>query len=192
MSASAGFQNEQNFMAQWMSNTSRAGVILNPPVDFGNPIKSTWAEQDGNDSFSAQFAPLSSSNSSCISVDSLHGEVVSLAKTNAELDPSSFDISSAITAFQSTALHHVQETEEDGIHEEDSMEHHFQDGGRPNQQCTGPLMQKLEQVTISEVHRRFKCNLSYFSSNGLFTRFSSIQVSLHILVLVYLNLSKHK
>ncbi|KAK1167660.1 centromere protein J [Acipenser oxyrinchus oxyrinchus] len=146
MSASAGLQNEQNFMAQWMSNTSRAGVILNPPVDFGNPIKSTWAEQDGNDSFSTQFAPLSSSNSSCISVDSLHGGVVSVAKTNAELEPSSFDISSAITAFQSTALHHVQETEEDGVHEEDSMEHHFQDGARPNQQCTGPLMQKLEQL----------------------------------------------
>ncbi|XP_041127725.1 centromere protein J [Polyodon spathula] len=146
MSASTGLQNEQNFMAQWMSNTSRAGVILHPPLDFGNPQKSTWAEQEGNDSFSAQFAPLSSSNSSCISVDSLHGEVVSLAKTNEELEPSSFDISSAITAFQSTALHHVQGAEEGGVHKEDSMEHHFQQGGSPNQQSTGPLMQKLEQL----------------------------------------------
>ncbi|KAJ8282201.1 hypothetical protein COCON_G00047200 [Conger conger] len=74
MSSQAGLHNpETDFLARWMPCSSRAGVILNPSVDLARSLSgSSWAAQDVDDSFSAQFAPLPySSNSSSLSVEHL-------------------------------------------------------------------------------------------------------------------------
>ncbi|XP_059820226.1 centromere protein J-like [Hypanus sabinus] len=62
----------QNFLAEWTTNVTRAGVILNPPFCFSDVYSSLQECRSTNDSFSTEFAPLQySNNSSCFSLDSL-------------------------------------------------------------------------------------------------------------------------
>lgn len=71
MSSPAGLQFSQaDFLARWMPNSSRAGVILGPCTVVSNASRHTSAEGP-NDSFVSDFAPLpaSSADSSCVAVD---------------------------------------------------------------------------------------------------------------------------
>ncbi|XP_041662160.1 centromere protein J [Cheilinus undulatus] len=75
MSSPAGLQHSQaDFLARWMPSSTRAGVILNPCLDFAGSMchisslgSPTPLEPD--DSFASDFAPLPvSADSSCIGV----------------------------------------------------------------------------------------------------------------------------
>lgn len=70
MSSPAGLQFSQaDFLARWMPNSSRAGVILGPCTVVSNASRHTSAEGP-NDSFVSDFAPLpASADSSCVAVD---------------------------------------------------------------------------------------------------------------------------
>lgn len=70
MSSPAGLQFSQaDFLARWMPNSSRAGVILGPCTVVSSALRHTSAEGP-NDSFVSDFAPLpASADSSCVAVD---------------------------------------------------------------------------------------------------------------------------
>ncbi|XP_078258587.1 centrosomal P4.1-associated protein-like isoform X2 [Rhinoraja longicauda] len=72
----------QNFLAEWTTNVTRAGVILNPPLCFNDVYTSPQECGSINDSFTTEFAPLQfSNNSSCFSLDSLCNEPVLAVST---------------------------------------------------------------------------------------------------------------
>ncbi|XP_069747427.1 centromere protein J isoform X2 [Narcine bancroftii] len=65
----------QNFLDEWTTNSTRAGVILNPHFCFSDVYTSPQECRSRNDSFTTEFAPLQfSNNSSCFSLDSLQNE----------------------------------------------------------------------------------------------------------------------
>ncbi|KAJ8352609.1 hypothetical protein SKAU_G00240850 [Synaphobranchus kaupii] len=107
MSSQAGLQNpETDFLARWMPCSSRAGVILNPSVDLVSRSlsSSSWAAQDVDDSFSAQFVPLPySSNSSSLSVDYLVSDETATTLGKSDQLPGKTNL----MAFNSTALQHT-------------------------------------------------------------------------------------
>ncbi|XP_067842206.1 centromere protein J isoform X2 [Heptranchias perlo] len=88
----------QNFLAEWTTNVTRAGVIVNAPFCF-NDTNISQECISVNDSFSAQFAPLQFSNSSsCISLDSLHNEpLLDVHILNGKEQPA-FDINDVLTS----------------------------------------------------------------------------------------------
>uniref|UniRef100_UPI00398F8DA9 centromere protein J n=1 Tax=Pristiophorus japonicus TaxID=55135 RepID=UPI00398F8DA9 len=89
----------QNFLAEWTTNVTRAGVILNGPFCFNDTNTSPQECRSVNDSFSAQFVPLQFSNSSsCTSIDSLHNEpLLDVSIPNGKEQPA-FDINGALTS----------------------------------------------------------------------------------------------
>lgn len=70
MSSPAGLQFSQaDFLARWMPNSSRAGVILGPCPVVSSALRHTSAEGP-NDSFVSDFSPLpASADSSCVALD---------------------------------------------------------------------------------------------------------------------------
>lgn len=70
MSSPAGLEFSQaDFLARWMPDSSRAGVILGPCTVLSSALRQTSAEGP-NDSFVSDFAPLpASADSSCVAVD---------------------------------------------------------------------------------------------------------------------------
>lgn len=70
MSSPAGLRFSQaDFLARWLPNSSRAGVILGPCTVVPGALRNTSAEGP-NDSFVSDFAPLpASADSSCVAVD---------------------------------------------------------------------------------------------------------------------------
>lgn len=70
MSSPAGVEFSQaDFLARWMPNSSRAGVILGPCAVLSGALRRTSA-RGPNDSFCSDFAPLpASADSSCVAVD---------------------------------------------------------------------------------------------------------------------------
>lgn len=70
MSSPAGLQFSQaDFLARWMPNSSRAGVILGPCAGLSSAVRHTSAGGP-DDSFVSDFAPLpASADSSCVALD---------------------------------------------------------------------------------------------------------------------------
>nr|XP_006013927.1 PREDICTED: centromere protein J isoform X1 [Latimeria chalumnae] len=146
MSTSTGLQNSQNFIAQWMTNASRAGVILNSPLCFLDTENVVQLPADGNDSFSSHFAPLHFSNdSSFISVDSLHDEQNSVTNRLNQGEPAVCENSAIISLHSDTVCPANKCT---GSHREgDSTDRKVDNSASPNSASqSDPLMQKLEQL----------------------------------------------
>ncbi|XP_064183923.1 centromere protein J [Anguilla rostrata] len=107
MSSQAGLYNpETDFLARWMPCSTRAGVILNPSVDLARSLSSSsWAAQDVDDSFLAQFAPLPySSNSSSLSVEYLVPDEAAASLCKSDQMPGKTNL---IAFNNSTALQHT-------------------------------------------------------------------------------------
>ncbi|KAG9330402.1 hypothetical protein JZ751_025523 [Albula glossodonta] len=140
MLSPAGMQNlESDFVARWMPCSSRAGVILNPSLDLARSLRSSssWAAQDVDDSFSAQFAPLPySSNSSSVSVDYIGPEAATATCMSDQLSGKAtvMDLSNA-----TSALH----TDPSSVIQGFSME---LDSADPSKQPPEDLMLKLEEL----------------------------------------------
>ncbi|KAG7463611.1 hypothetical protein MATL_G00178480 [Megalops atlanticus] len=148
MSSPAGVQtSEMNFLAQWMPCRSRAGVILNPSLGLGSSLREScsWAPQDADDSFSAQFAPLPvSRSSSCLSVDSLAPTEAGTARKKPEqLSEREIVIDNASPRSEFGAVMQGLIGEMDSIEETD-------------RQSTGDLMLKLEQLKEWQKHMQEK------------------------------------
>ncbi|XP_051882499.1 centromere protein J-like [Pristis pectinata] len=89
----------QNFLAEWTTNVTRAGVILNPPFCFSDVYTSPRECRSINDSFTTEFAPLQySNNSSCFSLDSLHNEPLLEADTQNGTEQPAFDINGLLSS----------------------------------------------------------------------------------------------
>lgn len=72
MSSPAGLEySPADFLAQWMPSSTRAGVILNPPVDLAGSLRAMGSPHLlPDDSFTSDFAPLpASADSSCLDVE---------------------------------------------------------------------------------------------------------------------------
>nr|XP_033803648.1 centromere protein J isoform X2 [Geotrypetes seraphini] len=75
MPTTSDLNSEQNFITQWMSSGSRAGVILNPSFPALETTRESPLSRSGNTLINSQINPmLISSNGSSISEDSLHEE----------------------------------------------------------------------------------------------------------------------
>lgn len=141
MMSQAGLHNpETDFLARWMPCSSRAGVILNPSVDLARSLSSSsWAAQDVDDSFSAQFAPLPySSNSSSMSIEYLIQKeaAAALGKSDQMLEKTNLTAFNNLTAFQHT---HTGAVKQESAIEMDSVV-------ETSEQPPEDLMLKLEQV----------------------------------------------
>ncbi|XP_078401612.1 LOW QUALITY PROTEIN: centrosomal P4.1-associated protein-like [Cetorhinus maximus] len=89
----------QNFMAEWTTNVTRAGVILNAPFSFNDTNTFAHECRSADDSFIAQFAPLQFSNSSsCTSIDSLRDEPLLNLKIPNGKESTAFDINGSLTS----------------------------------------------------------------------------------------------
>ncbi|XP_038674627.1 centromere protein J isoform X2 [Scyliorhinus canicula] len=99
----------QHFLAEWTTNVTRAGVILNAPFCFNDTNTPAQEGISADDSFIAQFAPLQFSNSSsCTSIDSLHDEPLLNVNIPNGREQTAFDINTSLTSdLHSTMTQHT-------------------------------------------------------------------------------------
>lgn len=144
MATSADLNWEENLVAHWMSNTSRAGVIL-------NPVFSNLKIPRANSLDDASSAPAlnSHSSSTSLSEDSLHREhALGLTKPCLEMvEPSK-------TLFQNSLVkkdHTLMPKDALVLQTDEQMDKLDLD----EEHCTDLLLQKLEQVK-----KNFACTFS--------------------------------
>ncbi|XP_007903788.2 centromere protein J isoform X2 [Callorhinchus milii] len=139
----------QNFMNQWTTNVARAGVILNEPFSFNDTSTSpSHGLKDEINSFNPLFSPLhASTNSSCISIDSLQYEpLLDVHGLNGE-EPSDFDINDATTLdLQSDGIQHFLSVKGGLLYSNEAVEQVNEPESSDELICNHPLMEKLEQL----------------------------------------------
>lgn len=129
----------QNFLAEWTTNATRAGVILNPPLNFNDVYTSPQECGSINDSFTTEFAPLQfSNNSSCFSLDSLCNEPVLAVSTQNGNEQSVFDGALSSDPCPKTTQHTI--SSQNGLLSCNNM------AGKYADVSNNDLMQRLEQV----------------------------------------------
>lgn len=129
----------QNFLAEWTTNATRAGVILNPPLNFNDVYTSPQECGSINDSFTTEFAPLQfSNNSSCFSLDSLCNEPVLAVSTQNGNEQPVFDGALSSDPCPKTTQHTI--SSQNGLLSCNNM------AGKYADVSNNDLMQRLEQL----------------------------------------------
>ncbi|XP_060090815.1 centromere protein J [Heteronotia binoei] len=143
MATSADLSWEENLTAHWMSNASRAGVILNPSF---SSLRTARANNIENASLSFAVSSLCSSNCASLSEDSLHGEEGS----DSSRSPCEEQLDAATTPFPRTlAKKQPMLMVKEGPALCKALQNDFECSRQDDMHegcCNEPLTQKLEQL----------------------------------------------
>ncbi|XP_078078204.1 centrosomal P4.1-associated protein isoform X2 [Mustelus asterias] len=134
----------QNFLAEWTTNVTRAGVILNAPFCFNDTNTSAHECRSADDSFIAQFVPLQFSNSSsCTSIDSLLDEPLLNVNIPNGKEKTAFNIKNSLTSnLHSNMIQHTFSSQNGLLYCNNEAVKQAEE----KITCNNALIQRLEQL----------------------------------------------